>query len=753
MSWAIAFSLLSFSLAGPAASPEASPLGRKVTAFSLKDYHGKEYTLAALADKKVIVLAFVGVECPLAKLYAPRLEELSIKYAGKGVAFLGVDSNRQDSVTEMESYARRGGIHFPLLKDLGNTLADQVGATRTPEVIVLDADRVVRYAGRIDDQYGVSASGGYAKPKLTRADLALAIDDLLAGKEVQVARTTPLGCLIGRMRPVQTDSTVTYSKQISRILQRQCVDCHRPGEIAPFSLLTYEEVVGWADMIREVVDQQRMPPWHADPAIGHWRNDRRLTDEEKSQITAWVNAGAPEGDRRDLPPPRQFTPGWQIPEPDKVVWITEKPVPIPAEGTIPYKYFTVDPGFKEDVWVKLADCRTVNPSVVHHIICFVQEPGVKGSFTGNEPVNVWLLHGYAPGMPALRMPDGMAFHIRAGSKLIFQMHYTANGTATSDRSCLGLCFADPKEVRHNCHTEPAMNAFFQIPAGDSNYEVESFFKFHRDMMLTNLMPHMHLRGKSFRYDVIYPDGTTETLLNVPKYDFNWQNVYYFAEPKRVPAGSKLHCVAHFDNSEENLANPDPSQPVRWGDQTWEEMMIGWFTGTTDVEPSSQSAESRTARFVARATDLKKQSQKGARGAKIALASDEKFRGFGKALLQAVPQVDRVCVAKREGDTIRFHRVHQTPVFDVHIGKSGATIPATGMLATCLDDGKSVSIDRLATRPEPDLKKMSGVLASSYHVPVTINGEPAVVSFWSREPGAFPPPAQAVLTEIAHQLAK
>ncbi|HEX4070638.1 MAG TPA: redoxin domain-containing protein [Planctomycetaceae bacterium] len=542
-----------------------SVLGRKAENFSLNDFYGKTYSLADFKDKKLVVLAFVGTECPVAKAYGPRLAELAKKYADKGVQFLGVSSNRQDTITELSAFARVHHIEFPILKDLNNKLADQLGAQRTPEVFVLDQDRSVRYHGRIDNQFGV----GYAKKTASEPFLQSALDELLAGRPVSKGETAAVGCFIGRVHTADAGATVTYSNQVVRILNKRCVSCHRRGEAAPFAMTTYGEVSGWADAIAEVVRQHRMPPWLASPKYGHFANDRSMPDEEKEILYQWAAAGAPEGNAKDLPPAPTFVEGWALPKaPDKIY--KAQRFHVPATGVIDYQYFRVDPGFKEDKWISAIEARPSNRAVVHHIIVFA---GRKG---GLDEARRQFLVGYAPGAVPLILPPGMAKLIPAGSELVFQVHYTPNGKAGDDISECGIVFADPKEVRHLVRTVDAVNAGFEIPPGAENYEVDSdSFALPMDGQLLQLFPHMHFRGKSFTYEAVYPDGHKEIVLDVPRYDFGWQLSYQLTSPLPMPKGTRMHCVAHFDNSENNLNNPDPKSTVRWGDQTWEEMMIGF----------------------------------------------------------------------------------------------------------------------------------------------------------------------------------
>lgn len=588
---------------GPLSGAENLLIGRTIDEFSLQDFYGKQHSLSDYADAKIVVVAFVGTECPLAKLYAPRLQAMSEEFADQGVEFLCINSNLQDSITEISSYARRHGLSVPILKDLGSKIATQFGASRTPEVFVLDENRTVRYHGRIDAQYGFGYGVGYAKPKLDRRDLATAVEELLAGKPVSVATTEIRGCLIGKAREADPNSSVTYCNQISRLFQTRCIECHREGQIAPFALMDYEEVAGWGEMIAEVVQDQRMPPWHANPEHGVFANENRLSEEEKELIHNWVAAGCPEGDKADLPEPREFVDNWFMPrQPDLVLEMRDQPFEVPAEGVVDYQHFVVDPGFTEDKWIKMAECMPDNRKVVHHIVVFVLPPQAaaeqataarkradgqrRRSAGGVDPTQGFnLLEGYAPGTRPMIYPKGMAKRIPAGSKLVFQLHYTPCGTPETDISKMGLLFVDPEEpITHEVATTNTGTTNFLIPAGDDNYRVDANKTLQRDTLMLSYYPHMHLRGKSMQYSVTFPDGKQEILVDVPKYDFNWQVYYILSEPKLLPAGTEMHVTAHYDNSENNLANPNPNQDIDYGDQTFDEMMFGWYTAAFPVSP-------------------------------------------------------------------------------------------------------------------------------------------------------------------------
>jgi peroxiredoxin len=577
-------------LATSSIAAEKSPLGKKIDSFTLQDYRGKEHSLKDLKDSKLVVVAFVGTECPLAKLYGPRLGKLAKEFEAKGVAFFGIDSNSQDQITAIAAYARLHEIGFPILKDLGNKVADQFGAQRTPSVFVLDGERTIRYAGRIDDQYGI----GFQKDKPASTDLVNALNELLDGKKVTKAETEAQGCFIGRARDPRTNAAVTYSKHIAPILNARCVECHRAGDIAPFELTNYKQAAGFAETILEVVDDNRMPPWHADPKHGKFANERRLNDAEKKLISDWVVAGAPEGDPKDLPKPPVFPEvGWQLSrKPDLVVNMRSTPYDVPAEGAVKYQYFIASSGTTEEKWIEAVEVQPGNRAVVHHVLVFALQKDGKDITAAVGGVNGFLA-AFVPGLRPLPYPDGMAKRLPAGANLLFQIHYTPNGSKTQDMTRVGFIFTDGNKVKYEVKTTSAAGRQINIPPGAENHKVEANRKLPSDVQLLAFSPHMHVRGKSFFYEAIYPDGKKEALLDVPHYDFNWQTAYRYAEPKRFPAGTKIHAVAHFDNSTRNLSNPDPTQTVHWGDQTWNEMMIGYF----DVAlPKDKAAEFDTVKF-------------------------------------------------------------------------------------------------------------------------------------------------------------
>lgn len=390
---------------------------------------------------------------------------------------------------------------------------------------------------------------------------------------------------------------VTFTKDVAPIIQKNCIVCHRPGEVAPMAFTNYKEVRPWARSIREKIVAREMPPWFADPKHGEFSNDSRLSQQEIDTITAWVEGGAKEGDPKDMPPNPKFTEGWQIGKPDVVLPMTVD-FDVPAEGVISYKYFAVPTNFTEDRYVQFAEIRPGDRQHLHHVIVSVRYPG-QGTLppagelkpealaaarqqNASAEDSDGRLVGWAPGEAPLELRTGQAKLIKKGSVLIFQVHYTTNGVVGKDRTSVGLIFSRlPVEKR--VITAGAVARNLVIPPGDPNYESTSTFTFKEDSHIDSLHPHMHVRGKDFKYTLVYPDGTSKVLLSVPRFDFGWQMTYVLKQEIAAPKGSRLEVVAHHDNSAKNKFNPDPTATVRWGDQTWDEMMIGYLDYTVDKQ--------------------------------------------------------------------------------------------------------------------------------------------------------------------------
>lgn len=546
-------------------------LGRLIAGLEGQTLEGSRCSLAS-PGSKATVIAFTDVSCPLTKKYAPTLAALEDEYAKKGVRFVFVNPNKSDDESAIREDVKHHGFDGDYIHDTAGTIAATLGTKTTTEVFLLDATNTLVYRGAVDDQYGI----GYQIDQPKSRFLADAIDATLRGEKPKVEATTAPGCaLIVDAKPVMR--AVTYHDQVSRILQRNCVTCHRDGGVAPFSLENYARAESFKGMIKQVVNNGTMPPWYAAPsADGHspWANDRSLSKQDKSDLNDWIDAGCPEGDPKLAPAPLKFTTEWAIGEPDAVYEIP-RTVPVKATGQMAYMHFRIDPGFTEDKWIDALEIHPTDRSVVHHVLVFVVEDGkVGGRGLLDVDESTGFLMGYVPGTDSVVFPDGQAKCVPKGAALLFQIHYTPNGKATSDRTRMAVRFAK-QPPKHEVQVYGIVNKSFAIPPGAPSHSDEKTVTVPKDMYVTSLMPHMHVRGKAFKFEATYPDGRKEVLLDVPRYDFNWQLTYRYSVPKFLPAGTKIKATGTFDNSEKNPYNPDPSKTVRWGLQTTEEMLLGY----------------------------------------------------------------------------------------------------------------------------------------------------------------------------------
>jgi hypothetical protein len=396
----------------------------------------------------------------------------------------------------------------------------------------------------------------------------------------------------------------TFYRDALPVLQTHCQLCHRSGEVAPMAFLTYSQTRPWAKAIREAVALKKMPPWFAEPGYGPFANDPSLSQPEIDMLIKWADDGAPEGSPRDAPTPRHWPDGWNIPAPDAVLEMPQ-PFPLPASGDVDYQYIVIPTGFTEDKWIRMAELRPSNRAVVHHAVVYIREPGSSWLHDAKPGVpyvppggtpRERLLNGattsdillvYSPGSLAENWGPARGKLVKAGSDLVFQMHYTPKGHATSDQARLGLAFAQTVP-RQRVMTLQLSDDRFVIPPGHPHYRVAAWGTMPNDTVLLSFFPHMHLRGASFEYNIVEPDGRRRTLLRVKPYNFYWQLSYRLAQPLAIKAGTKLECVAYFDNSRNNPNNPDPEEAVRFGPQSREEMMIGFFD--VAVDPSTDKAE-------------------------------------------------------------------------------------------------------------------------------------------------------------------
>ncbi|MBI5366689.1 MAG: redoxin domain-containing protein [Planctomycetes bacterium] len=589
--------------AAPAAAPPIA-LGERVARFTFFDIRYLERSLDDFKERAAFVVVFVADACPLAGRYLARLAEMEREYRARGVQFLAVNEEPGASVVQVAAAAVDHGLEFPLVKDLDGGVARAVGATRTPEVVVLDAARRLRYRGRIDDQYRL----GGEKPAAGRADLRAALEDVLAGVEVRVPETTVDGCRItfpaapggvpaGASVPAAAATPVpTWAEHIAPILRAHCQSCHREGGDGPFSLTAYEDARRRAAVIAEAVELGRMPPWFADPRYGHFENARGLTDEERRAVLAWARGGAPAGDPACAPEPLPPVKSkWKISQPDLVLRL-EKEIKVPATGYMPYQYAPLHQVsflpylFTEDTWVQEIQILPRNRRVLHHANLFwadAREPKKSHHF----------ICGEVPGGEPMRLAEGTGFMIPKGAVLALQMHYVPCGVEASDLISVGIVYAKSPIHRRLQHFE-VHNSDFTIPAGAPAYEVKASKRLERDSTGLGMHVHMHLRGRDMRFAAVYPCGMREPLLLVPNYSFDWQVPYVWADGgKKFPAGTVIECTAHYDNSAFNPYNPDATQPVPEGQETVNEMMFGFFFFIEEGEDPNVTPDPKTGRAV------------------------------------------------------------------------------------------------------------------------------------------------------------
>lgn len=562
--------------------------------FELPNCSGRTISIES-GQSQATAICFLGTQCPMAKSYATILSKLQKEFGKRGVRIVGVMSNTQDSKQDVEQYIDSLDVTFEVLIDSGHQIADQFGAQRTPEVYLLDQGLKTRYHGRIDDQFAPSV----ARASATREDLRIAIEELLAGKPVSVKETSAMGCVIGRTKTTKSieEASVTYYREVLPLLQAHCIECHRQGEIGPFQMDAYGEVVGWAETMLETMDDGRMPPWHADQSVGQFANARHLPDEAREMFRAWIAEGCPEGDPTDAPESPTFDSGWHLAEtPDLVLPMRSRPFVVPKDGVIEYQYFVVDPGFEEDKWFEAAQILPGSRDVVHHAIVFVRPPdGVPFEGVG------WLT-AYVPGQRSIPFPEGFARKIPAGSKLVFQMHYTPNGIRREDLTKLAIKFADESTVTHRLISLVALNQEFEIPPNSDGHSVTAKLRgLPEQSQLLAITPHMHYRGKSFEAfatprsseaKIAGTEEATNVLLRVPNYDFNWQHTYMLENPIAMDQLQGVSFNVTFDNSSNNPFNPNPEEAVTWGDQTWEEMALAFFEVAIPREAAGKMRRSR-----------------------------------------------------------------------------------------------------------------------------------------------------------------
>ena len=542
--------------------------GERVENFRLFDADGASHELYRLKDKKAIAVLVQGNGCPIVRNAMPRFAELRELFERQGVAFLGLNANLQDQRASIAAEIEEFGWDLPILDDDTQLVGEALGLVRTGEVFVVDpSDWTIAYHGLLDDRLSYENQKRDAKHHYLRDALAAMVD----GKPVATPSTRAIGCLINfpERKLKAQHAKISYSNDIGPLLVDKCVSCHRPGGIGSWAMTGYDMVRGFAPMIREVVRTQRMPPWHADPHVGSFSNDRSLTSAEQARLVHWIEAGAPRGDGPDpLANDRRSWPEWALGKPDVVIEIPSHDVP--ATGTVPYQYQRVKNPLGRDAWVRAVDILPGDRKALHHVITSFYLRDENGKI---DRRNGGSLGGYVPGSVPEPFPAGTGTFLPKDAEIVFQMHYTAYGKPVTDVSRFGM-YLHAAEPEHELENLVLMNRRIMIPARSNGHAETARRTLQDDVLVYSLLPHAHFRGKASEFRALFADGREELLLSVPHYDFNWQTDYQLAKPRFLPAGTTIVHRTSWDNSATNPANPDPNRDVPWGEQSWDEMLFG-----------------------------------------------------------------------------------------------------------------------------------------------------------------------------------
>ncbi|MDB5339008.1 MAG: Peroxiredoxin [Planctomycetaceae bacterium] len=601
----------------PAAPPSDSADSHAAQAFpvaKLPTASGEQVDLASLRGKQATMFVSLSIDCPLSNGYVPALNQLHAEFSAKGISFVALNANDGQSLKLMTQHQKEFQIKFPLLKDAGALVAKGLGLTHCPEVCVVDQAGLICYRGRIDDRY---TRRGSASGPIRHSDLQQALRQLLAGEKITVASTEPIGCPIyvaveRRPNSATASSTTansgipvaTYSKDIAPIVQQHCQECHRPTGIGPFAMENYEDTLAWAADIASFTKNRSMPPWKPIAGHGEFHNQRSLSASQIDLIQSWVRAGCPEGDPKQLSVPREFADSWKMGTPD-VILTPQDDYQISADGRDEYRCFVLPTNFDGDRYITAVEVRPGNRRVVHHVIGFVDTTGSSKNLDAADPKEGYAtsagfpgffptggMGGWAPGNQGRALPAGMAKILPKGASIVMQVHYHRTGKPETDRTEMGLYFAKPPITRL-VRSVPVMPfgarwSGMKIPANAENHEVRATFELPADQMAVTITPHMHLLGKEMQVTATLPDGTLVPMIHINNWDFNWQESYQFREPVKLPKGTRIEMVAHFDNSTQNPNNPrTPPETVYWGEQTNDEMCIAFIEMVPAKEVASQ----------------------------------------------------------------------------------------------------------------------------------------------------------------------
>jgi thiol-disulfide isomerase/thioredoxin len=564
------------------AAEKTVAIGSTIADLSFKDTRYLTRNLSELGQSQATVIVITKSTCPVSKRYLPVLGEMERRYRDRGVRFLALEVDQDQPLIEIAADALEAKIDFPVGLDVEQRVRLALGVTRTPEVAVLDSSRKLRYRGRIDDQFRLSGD----QPQVTKQSLNDAIHAILSNQKIQVSETSVDGCLITSLVVDDHKSTVDYATAVAPILAKHCQECHRPGTEAPFSLTTYRDVASHGEMVAEVVTDRRMPPWFASERHGKFVNRRGLTDSERETVLAWIKGGMPRGDLSKLKSEKQGPIGkWRIGEPD-LVTTTPFEQQIPATGFVDYRYVVFPHVFMEDTWVQAVEILPDNPRVVHHANLAYMKLGARPSADN-------FITGRVPGGDSMDLDEATCVLIPKGSVIGLQIHFTTTGKPERTKISIGLKFPRVPVAKRLYHQQ-VHTSRFKIPPLSPAHEVKATRMLEFDATGVGLFSHMHVRGKDMTFLAYRPDGTTDTLLMIPNYNFDWQQSFRWATgATKFPKGTKFEAIAHFDNSVFNPFNPDPSASIGHGDQTIHEMMYGFYFYTKDDENLGIKVDTKT----------------------------------------------------------------------------------------------------------------------------------------------------------------
>ena len=551
----------------------ASSFAMRVDNFVLLDHKGDAHDLYYYNNSPAIVIMVQGNGCPIVRNALTDYNALREKFAANGTTFFMLNSNLQDRRETIAAEAEKYAIAVPILHDETQLIGESLDLIRTGEILVIDPKSwEIVYRGPINDRQVYERQ----KNEASEHYAADAIKAVLAGEPVEIAKRDAIGCLINFAQKNQSHEQISYSETIAPMLQEKCVVCHTEGGLGPWAMNDYTMVRGFAPMIREVVRTKRMPPWHADPHIGVFKDDKSLSVEETQTLVHWIEAGAPRGNGPDpLAESKIAQVDWPLGEPDLVLDMPK--YTIPASGVVEYKYPRLQNPLDVGVWVRAATVLPGDREVVHHILAGSIDADTSKQKRDSGVFDNYLI-GYAPGNESNVFPEDTGVYIAPGGEFTFQLHYTPVGRETVDRSKIGLYFH--KERPDNFYRqEVVLNPEIYIPANEARHKEVAYFEFDKPAEIHDLVPHSHYRGVASKFEIVHADGRTEAILSVPNYDFNWQRTYEFVEPKRVEPGARLVHTTWYDNSANNPGNPDPNRNVPWGQQSWDEMLYGAFSYT------------------------------------------------------------------------------------------------------------------------------------------------------------------------------